>query len=68
MEQVRVTVLGTSESVEVEIVWAGGHRTGTQIGLDVRKLRNLGFEPEVRLEEGIRRTAEWYLSNRGVTV
>ena len=29
---------------------------------DVRKLRNLGFEPEVRLEEGVRRTAEWYLS------
>jgi len=29
---------------------------------DVRKLRNLGFEPEVRLEEGIRRTAAWYLS------
>jgi nucleoside-diphosphate-sugar epimerase len=30
---------------------------------DVRKLRNLGFEPEVRLEEGVRRTAEWYLAN-----
>lgn len=30
---------------------------------DVRKLRNLGFEPEVRLEEGIRRTAEWYLAH-----
>jgi nucleoside-diphosphate-sugar epimerase len=35
---------------------------------DVRKLRNLGFEPEVRLEEGIRRTAEWYLSHRDVMV
>ena len=35
---------------------------------DVRKLRNLGFEPEVRLEEGVRRTAEWYLSDRGVAV
>ena len=38
---------------------------------DVRKLRNLGFEPEIRLEEGIRRTAEWYLSEsaplRGLT-
>ncbi len=30
---------------------------------DVRKLRNLGFEPEVRLEEGVRRTAAWYMSN-----
>jgi nucleoside-diphosphate-sugar epimerase len=35
---------------------------------DVRKLRNMGFEPEIRLEEGIRRTAEWYLSNRNVMV
>ena len=38
---------------------------------DVRKMRNLGFEPEIRLEEGIRRTAEWYLSEssplRGLT-
>lgn len=33
---------------------------------DVRKLRNLGFEPDVRLEEGIRRTAEWYLANADV--
>jgi nucleoside-diphosphate-sugar epimerase len=33
---------------------------------DVRKLRNLGFEPEIRLEEGIRRTAEWYLSQAAV--
>ena len=27
VEQVRVTVLGTSEKVDVEVVWAGGHRT-----------------------------------------
>jgi len=33
---------------------------------DVRKLRNLGFEPEIRLEEGIRRTAAWYLSRADV--
>ena len=33
---------------------------------DVRKLRNLGFEPEVRLEEGVRRTAAWYLTNAEV--
>jgi nucleoside-diphosphate-sugar epimerase len=30
---------------------------------DVRRLRNLGFEPDVRLEEGVRRTAEWYLAH-----
>ena len=27
---------------------------------DVEKLKQLGFEPEVSLEEGLRRTAEWY--------
>jgi nucleoside-diphosphate-sugar epimerase len=33
---------------------------------DVRKLRNLGFEPDVRLEEGLLRTAEWYLVHADV--
>lgn len=28
---------------------------------DIHKLRQLGFEPAVSLEEGLRRTAEWYL-------
>ena len=28
VEPVRVTVLGTSEKVEVQIIWADGHRTG----------------------------------------
>lgn len=29
---------------------------------DVNKLRALGFEPRVSLEEGVRRTAEWYFA------
>ena len=33
---------------------------------DIRKLRSLGFEPAVSLEDGVRRTAEWYWSNRDV--
>lgn len=30
---------------------------------DIRKLRKLGFDPAVSLEEGVRRTAEWYWTN-----
>jgi hypothetical protein len=39
VEQVQVTVLGTSEQVEVgvELVWTGGHRTRTRI---VRRWRD----------------------------
>lgn len=33
---------------------------------DVTKLQALGFEPAVALEEGVRRTAAWYLSTRDV--
>jgi nucleoside-diphosphate-sugar epimerase len=29
---------------------------------DVNKLKRLGFEPAVSLEEGVRRTVEWYFS------
>ena len=31
--------------------------------VDTRKLRGLGWEPEVALDEGIRRTAHWYRDN-----
>ncbi|HJO29358.1 MAG TPA: NAD-dependent epimerase/dehydratase family protein [Acidobacteriota bacterium] len=30
---------------------------------DIQKLRNLGFGPAISLEEGVQRTAEWYLQN-----
>jgi DNA invertase Pin-like site-specific DNA recombinase len=47
VEQVRVTVLGTSEKVDVEITWAGGHRTGTQIVRPVAKLTQLSYYPQL---------------------
>ena len=47
VEQVRVTVAGTSEKVDVEIVWAGGPRTGTQIVRPVAKLTQLSSYPQL---------------------
>jgi DNA invertase Pin-like site-specific DNA recombinase len=45
--QVRVTVLGTSEKVDVEIVWAGGHRTAAQITRPVACLTQLSYYPQL---------------------
>ena len=47
VEQVRVTVAGASEQVDVEIVWAGGHRTRTQIVRPVAKLTQLSYYPQL---------------------
>src|SRR4051794_39279918 len=47
VEQVRVTVLGASEQVDVEIVWAGGHRTRTRIVRPVAKLTQLSYYPQL---------------------
>jgi dTDP-glucose 4,6-dehydratase len=33
--------------------------------LDAARTRALGWEPKVAFEEGVRRTVEWYLQNRG---
>jgi hypothetical protein len=47
IEQVRITVLGTSEKVDVEIVWAGGHRTRAQITRPVACLTQLSYYPQL---------------------
>ena len=47
IEQVRITVAGTSEKVDVEIVWAGGHRTGAQITRPVACLTQLSYYPQL---------------------
>ncbi|MHB1345375.1 MAG: GDP-L-fucose synthase family protein [Thermoleophilia bacterium] len=49
---------------EGEIIWDEEKPDGTpQKLLDVSRLRTLGWEPRVGLEDGIRRTYEWYLKN-----
>jgi DNA invertase Pin-like site-specific DNA recombinase len=45
--QVRITVLGTSEKVDVEVVWAGGHRTSAQITRPVACLTQLSYYPQL---------------------
>ncbi len=47
VEQVRVTVLGSSEKVDVEIIWAGGHRTAAQITRPVACLTQLSYYPQL---------------------
>jgi DNA invertase Pin-like site-specific DNA recombinase len=47
VEQVRVTVAGTSEKVDVEVTWAGGHRTSAQITRPVACLTQLSYYPQL---------------------
>jgi Recombinase zinc beta ribbon domain/Recombinase len=47
VEQVRVTVLGTSEKVDVEVIWAGGHRTRAQVTRPVACLTQLSYYPQL---------------------
>jgi hypothetical protein len=47
IEQARVTVAGTSEKVDVEIVWAGGHRTTAQVTRPVACLTQLSYYPQL---------------------
>ena len=47
IEQVRITVLDASEKVDVEVTWAGGHRTAAQIIRPVACLTQLSYYPQL---------------------
>jgi hypothetical protein len=47
IEQVRITVAGTSEKVDVEVSWAGGHRSAARIARPVACLTQLSYYPEL---------------------
>jgi DNA invertase Pin-like site-specific DNA recombinase len=46
-EQVRVAVADASEKVDVQVVWAGGHRTTGQISRPVACLTQLSYYPQL---------------------
>jgi DNA invertase Pin-like site-specific DNA recombinase len=56
VEQVTITVTGTSERVTVTIAWAGGHTTGGQTVRPVARLDQLSCYPQ--LLERVRQLAE----------
>jgi DNA invertase Pin-like site-specific DNA recombinase len=47
VEQVRIAVLGASEKADVEIIWAGGHRTRGQVTRPVACLTQLSYYPQL---------------------
>jgi dTDP-glucose 4,6-dehydratase len=53
--------LGKPDSLKQHVRDRLGH--DRRYAVDTRKLRGLGWQPEVALDEGIRRTTEWYRDN-----
>jgi DNA invertase Pin-like site-specific DNA recombinase/DNA-binding MarR family transcriptional regulator len=48
IETVMVTVIGDSEQVDVEVTWAGGHRTSGRVTRPVATLAQLSSFPQLR--------------------
>jgi DNA invertase Pin-like site-specific DNA recombinase/DNA-binding MarR family transcriptional regulator len=48
IENVTVTVTGVSEQVDVEVTWAGGHRTAGRVIRPVATLAQLSYFPRLR--------------------
>lgn len=54
--------LGTSESLITYVTDRAGH--DMRYAIDATKIKNeLGWEPSLQFEEGIRKTVDWYLEN-----
>jgi hypothetical protein len=47
IEQVRIAVAGASEKVDIQVTWAGGHRTAAQITRPVACLTQLSYYPQL---------------------
>jgi len=48
IEGVKLTVIGDSEQVDVEVTWAGGHRTTGRVTRPVATLAQLSYFPRLR--------------------
>ncbi len=48
LDRVIVTVLDDTEKVNVELHWAGGHRTGTRLIRPVARLEQLSYYPQLK--------------------
>jgi len=55
LDRVIVTVVEDTEQVNVELHWAGGHRTGTRLIRPVARLEQLSYYPQLT-----NRVREWY--------
>ncbi len=47
IERVRLTVIGDSERVAIQITWAGGHRTDGELVRPVARLEQLSYFPQL---------------------
>ncbi|MCU0722495.1 MAG: GDP-mannose 4,6-dehydratase, partial [Planctomycetes bacterium] len=57
-------ILGKPDSLITYVKDRPGH--DRRYAVDAAKLaRELGFRPAVPFEEGLRRTVDWYMANRG---
>ncbi len=62
-----VGVVASTVGFEGEIAWDTGKPDGHKLKVfDVARMKSvLGFEPKVRLEEGVKKTYKWFLENQG---
>ena len=50
-----------------DIIWDESHPDGTpRKVLDTTRINELGWEPKIDFEDGVRRTIDWFLANRDI--
>jgi len=57
-----LNIMNKSESLIEFVKDRPGH--DFRYSLDISKIQKLGWKPKTKFEEGIRKTIEWYVSNK----